>query len=182
MWDIECFNGAVEWEGDLVCAPSIPPGAASKSATTQFTRYSTNCNWTDSGKAFTARYYSEWYDGGDPTTDKTFPRLQLLSTDTAEAGGQGFALTVKTEKNWQAGVAVSTVDVTDFKVGTGYAETPYGTEPWGDPELPVKTIPLSNQKMKSMRAVLENSEPNGDFVINAMAVEMSPKYVNMKDE
>lgn len=178
-WDVDTYNGAVEIFGDLIVSPPL----ANNTNQTYLTRYSDACNWTDSGTPFTARYYSEWFDGGVPSVDKSFNRAQVFSTDTVEAGGQGFKLTVSTERDWAPGLTVDKfVDITDFKVGTAYGETPYDTQPYGDPELSEKVFPLSNQRCKSLRVVIENSEPNRNIAINAVSVEVQPKYVNMKDE
>lgn len=184
LWNIDCFGGVAETlEGDLLYAPMGQTAEITGSVPTlNIRRLSDYCNWTDSGTPFTARYFSEWYDNGDPATDKTFNRLAVFSTDTEDAGGQGFGLTIKTEKNWQPGLIVDTIDSDAFLEGRGYGQQPYGTTPYGDPELPVKVFPLSNQKVKSMRFVLENAEPNGDFVINGAELETATKYVNMKDE
>lgn len=178
-WDINCFNGACELDGDLLFAGGEDPDAT----TVTVRRLNENNNWTDTGVPFTARYYSEWYDAGVPSVDKSFDRAQVFSTDTSEAGGQGFKLTVRTERDWQQGLTVDEfTDLTDFKVDYGYGEQPYGSQPYGDPELAQKVLPLSNQRCKSLRLVLENSEPNRNFCINGVAVEINPKFVNMKDE
>ncbi len=178
-WTIDTYNGAVESFGDLIVAPPLSPTGDP----TYYTRLSMSCNWTDNGKPFTAKYFTEWYDGGVPAVDKSFNRAQIFSTDTSEAGGQGFKLTVSTERDWQPGLVVDKFeDLTDFKVDTGYAETPYDSQPYGDPELSDKVLPLSNQRCKSLRVVIENSEPNRNIAINGVAVEINPKFVNMKDE
>lgn len=181
VWDIDCYNGAAEYGDDLIFLPSLP-SATTPDAPVVAQRMSTACNWTDSGVPFTARYYTQWYDGGNPTTDKSFNRGQIFSTDTAEAGGQGFKLTVRSERDWQQGLTVDEMELLDFKVDHAYAEQPYDSQPYGDPELSEKVFPLSNQKMKSMRLVIENSEPNRNIAINGVSVEVAPKYVNMKDE
>jgi hypothetical protein len=188
VWNISILHGCTEYDGDLLvwAPPQVGPltnmfkmGAYDA----QLLRLSAKCNWTDSGKPFTARYFSEWYDAGIPSVDKSFDRAQIFSTDTREAGGQGFKLTVRTERDWQPGLTVDKFeDITDFKVDTGYAEQPYDSQPYGDPELSQKVLPLSNQRCKSLRLVVENSEPNRNFAINGVAVEVSPKFVNMKDE
>lgn len=177
-WNIDTFNGAAEYDGDLLVVPTNSPNETDG---VFIKRLSDGCNWTDSGVPFTARYYTQWYDDGDPGTDKSFNRLAVFSTDTEEAGGQGFSLTVRTEKNWGRGSTLDSFSTDAFKVGQGYAETPYATQPYGDPELPMKVFPLSNQKVKSLRVVLENAEPNRDFCINAVELESATKYLNMKD-
>lgn len=179
-WNIDCYSGAVEIEGELLCLPAVK---ANSQAPVTVLRMSDRCNWTDTGVPFTARYYSEWYDAGVPAVDKSFNRAQIFSTDTTEAGGQGFKLTVRTERDWQPGLTVDTfTDLTDFKVDHGYGEQAYDSQPYGDPELSEKVLPLSNQKAKSLRLVIENSEPNRNIAINAASIEINPKYVNMKDE
>lgn len=179
VWDIECFNGAVDYLGDLICAPSIPHPDGQDNELF-FTRYSDNCNWTDDGRPFTARYFSEWFDGGMPVLDKQFNRLAIFSNDNDEAGGQGFGLSIHTERDWIHGTRVQDFELDDFET-PGYGSQPYGSQPYGDPSRPYKVIPLGNQKVKSMRVVLENSEPNGNFSINAVALETTDTYDNSKD-
>lgn len=184
VWNIDIFYGVTELDDDLLTM-ATPPRLESRTNgyTNRVLRYSSKCNWTDSGSPFTARYFSEWYDAGAPSVDKSFDRCQVFSTDTKEAGGQGFKLTVSTERDWQPGLTVDKfTDLTDFKVGYGYAEQPYASQPYGDPELAQKVLPLSNQRCKSLRLVVENSESNRNFAINGVAVEINPKFTNMKDE
>lgn len=179
VWDMECYNGAVDYNGDLICAPSIPhPNAQDDEL--YFTRYSDNCNWTDAGRAFTARYFSEWFDNGMPLLDKQFNRLAIYSTDTEEAGGQGFSLSVHTERDWIHGSRLQDFGLTDFET-PGYGSQPYGSQPYGDPSRPYKVLSLGNQKVKSLRVVLENNEPNGNFCINAVGLETTDTYDNSKD-
>lgn len=178
VWDVDCYNGAVEDEnGDLLLAPGIPYDVT---AATQILRMSDKCNWTDSGRPFTTRFYSEWFDGGMPAVDKQFNRLLMYSTDTPQSGGQGFALRVRTERDWSVGSTVDQTDLVDFAI-SGWGETPWDSTPWGDPERPYKVLPLSNQKMRSVRVILENSEVNGDMCINALALESAEVYENAKD-
>lgn len=177
VWNIDTYNGAVEVDGDLVVAPPL----GSTSDPSYFIRISENCNWTDSGTAFTARYYSNWFDNSQPAVDKTFNHVTLFSTDTEEAGGQDFQLTVKTERDWSPGNVLYNKTLTDFRYGEGYAEQPYATTPYGDPERPYKMLPLGNDKVKSLRVILENSEANNDFVINAMELEGANPYSDSTD-
>jgi hypothetical protein len=187
VWDIDIYSGVTEnADGELV---TIDNGTQQllRPTDTNYTlylrRFNSRCNWTDTGKPFTARYYSEWYDAGVPALNKSFDRAAIFSTDTAEAGGQGFKLSVRTERDWQPGLTVDQFDdLTDFKVDYGYAEQPYDSQPYGDPELSCLVLPLSNQECKSLRLVLENSEPNRNFAINATAVELAAKFANMKEE
>ena len=177
-WTINCFNGGCELDGDFLFTGGDDPAATSAPVR----RLSLNNNWTDDGTAFTSRYYSEWYDAGSPAVDKSFNRAQVFSTDTLEAGGQNFQLDVSTERDWQPGLTVDRTTLLDFKYLHGYAEQSYDSQAYGDPELSQKVIPLSSQKAKSLRLVLENSEPNANIAINATNIEVNPKYVNMKDE
>jgi hypothetical protein len=181
VWGVDVSQGCFEMQGDLLYLH--PRSVDYRYASVEIMRLSDDFLWADSGVPFTARYYSEWYDAGAPAVHKSFDRAQIFSTDTTEAGGQGFKLTVRTERDWQPGLTVDTfTDLTDFKVDTGYAEQAYDSQPYGDPELSEKVLSLSNQKCKSLRLVLENSEPNRNFAINAVGVEVNTKYVNMKDE
>jgi hypothetical protein len=179
VWNIDCFNGAIETEeGDLVIAPALP---TTINAATTLIRLSDKCNFTDSGTAFTARYYSPWFDDGQPGVDKTYNRLDIFSTNTDGSGGQGFSLTVKTEKDWIAGATLQEAQISDFEVNGSYGNDGYAELPYGNPERPYKVLPLNNQKAKSLRVILENNEPNGDFCINALAIESANSYMNMKD-
>lgn len=187
VWDIDIYSGVTEnADGELI---TIDRGTAVLMSFSDGSPYTLNirrlnplCNWTDTGVPFTARWYSEWFDGGVPAVDKSFNRAQVFSTNT-ESIGQGFKLTVSTERDWQPGLTVDKfTDITDFKVDTGYAEQPYDSQPYGDPELSQKVFALSNQRCKSMRLVVENSEPNRNICISGAAIEVQPKYANMKDE
>lgn len=189
LWDVDIYGGATEVDGDLLMLDSsgfnkTRTDAFTATSYTQYiTRLTRNANWTDTGKPFTARYYSEWYDAGVPALNKSFDRAAIFSTDTKEAGGQGFKLSVRTERDWQPGLTVDQFDdLTDFKVDYGYAEQPYDSQPYGDPELSCLVLPLSNQECKSLRLVLENSEPNRNIAINATAIELAAKFANMKEE
>jgi len=177
-WSINCFNGGCELDRDFLFTGGEDPSAIRAS----IRRLSLNNNWTDDGVAFTSRYYSQWYDAGIPSVDKSFNRAQIFSTDTLEAGGQNFRLQFSTERDWQPGLTVDSSTIDDFKYQHGYSEQPYSFQAYGDPQLAQKVIPLSNQKAKSLRLVIENSEPNRNIAINATDIEINPKYVNMKDE
>lgn len=180
VWNIDCYNGAVEQGDDLVIASPTITSASELHVPQPFLRLSDVCNWTDNGRQFTARYYSEWFDNGVPLLDKQFNRLVLYSNDNSEAGGQNFALSVHTERDWMAGSRLQDFGMTDFQT-PGYGGAPYGSQPYGDPSRPYKVIPLSNQKVKSLRVVLENNEANGNFCINAMALETTDTYDQAKD-
>lgn len=173
VWDIDCFNGGVAHEGDFLFI------ARETSGGTNIMRMSDACNWTDNGKAFTMRYYSEWLDNGMPMVDKSYTRLSVFATDEVDTGGQSYALHVTTQRDWTSD-ELDDMDVEDFAV-SGYAGNGYASAPYADPSRPYKTIPLSTEKVKSLRIVLENSEPNGDICVTGMTLETSDSYENSKD-
>lgn len=125
------------------------------------------------------RYYSEWLDNGMPMVDKSYTRLSVFATDEVDTGGQSYALHVTTQRDWTSD-ELDDMDVEDFAV-SGYAGNGYASAPYADPSRPYKTIPLSTEKVKSLRIVLENSEPNGDICVTGMTLETSDSYENSKD-
>lgn len=173
VWDIDCFNGGVSYEGDFIFIQREAGGG------TIIMRMSDVCNWTDTGKAFTMRYYSEWLDNGMPMLDKQYARLTIFATDEVDSGGQSFDLHVTTQRDW-SGIALDDMDITDFDVA-GYAGDSYAETPYGNPTRPYKTIPLTTEKVKSLRIILENNEPNGDICVTGMTLETADSYENSKD-
>ncbi len=178
-WSIDCYNGAVEFKGDLIIAPSNDTAQIYTSASL-FKRLSDANNWTDSGEAFTARYFTEWFDNGAPMLDKQYNRLSIFATDSNSSGNSGFPLSVKTEVDWIPGRVLDSFDEEDLNTD-GYASTPYASAPYGDLRRSYKTLPLTDENVKSLRVVIEDSSPNNDICITAMAVEVTDTFDNATD-
>ncbi len=177
LWDIDLsFGAALSPDDDMLFIPKTEDTPGSYVHVLDPLG-----NWCDNGEAFTLSYYTPWQDEGDPGVDKSYPRLAVFSTD-AISSGQYFDIAVTTERNWVRGVPMDQQTDEDGTLsGFAYGEGLYGDGPYGGPGQGVKVFQLSNQRVKSIRAILENSQPNRDFAINGTEFSAAAKYTSMLD-
>jgi hypothetical protein len=123
---------------------------------------------SDSGAAIPVKLQAPFEDAGSPHLHKTFPRLTVFDGDNKSE----MSLTVKVEKDWDEGRIVQEFPLT-FRVGEGYANQPYATDPYGDGVIPDKDIPLGNIKAKSLRVTIEHENAAENPVINGWVLEYS---------
>jgi hypothetical protein len=131
----------------------------------------------DAFAAFDMCFSTPWEDLDDTTTSKSFIRAQVLST---EETSQNFVLETTTETDWKAGRPVGEFNLS-FMDGEGYAENPYATVPYGDPNVPDHVVPLTNHKAKSMRLVFRNDDPAEKPTISGWVLEVAANSRNAKE-
>ena len=117
-----------------------------------------------------------WQTDGDVFTDKNFIRFRLFA---ASETSQNFVMTAKFERNFRGGVWQS-ADLTF--TNSGYGDSEFGSQPFGDMNEMAQQVALSNQKALSVRAVLENSDPGEFPSITGWNFEIGENRKNMKQE
>lgn len=119
-------------------------------------------DYEDNVEAISWDYAPQWEALNQPGTLKTFLKLQLYSLE--EVQNNNFTITVKQEINYQKDAAIASFSLT--LTGSGYGQSPYGTDPYGDPANPTFEHDLARTKTKSIRTRFTNEEHQQNCVIS----------------
>jgi hypothetical protein len=129
---------------------------------------------TDNGESFTFRYASQWEDLEDPRTEKTFARLHV---DLAEGASQNADLTIKAEFDYLPGKPGVT-KVYPLRDSQGWGNRPWGSFAWGDKNQAHISLPLTNEKHRSMRVLFESEQ---NLAISGWSIEVQGAGAHSKN-
>jgi hypothetical protein len=128
---------------------------------------------TDGGTEFTFRYASQWEDLQDPRTEKTFARLHV---DLAEGASQNTDLTISTEYDYLQGKP-GTTNAYPLRDSQGWGNRAWGAFGWGDKNQTHISLPLTNEKHRSMRVIFESTQ---NLAISGWSIEAIPTGAHSK--
>lgn len=119
-------------------------------------------DYEDNDQPIEWEYGPQWEDLGEPGVLKKFLELQIFSLE--EVSNSDLNVVVRQEVNFQrdAGVSEFTMQIT----GSGYGQSQYGVDPYGDPINPRLKHELTRTRTYSTRTVFTNDEHQKNCVIS----------------
>lgn len=107
-------------------------------------------------------YAPQWEDLGQPAVLKKFLEVQVYSLE--EVQNNDFNIVIKQEMNYQAGAVQAEFMLT--LTGSGYGQSPYGVDPYGDPSNPNFKHDLARTRTRSTRTRFTNETAQQNCIIS----------------
>lgn len=117
-------------------------------------------------------YGPQWEHLGQPGVLKKFLELQVYTLE--DVPNNEFSLTVRQDINFQADGVVA--EFTLALTGSGYGQSAYGSDPYGDPSNPKFKHELYRGRVYSTRIGFYNNEPQQNAIVSGWEVLYTTPY------
>jgi len=115
---------------------------------------------------------SPWEAQGGPSLLKNYIEITIKSID--DLSNNDFAVTVDQEFNYLKGAVIASFDMSI--VASGYGDTGYGVDQYGDPGNPSTKHDLNRSKCTSTRVNFKNEEHQKNVIINGWEILYAADY------
>lgn len=173
QWDnINMIGGALLYGDELYFKGREVRSSTIVSDLKRFHNLNDAWDYQDNDEPIDWMYGPQWEDLKQPGVLKKFLKIEIFSLE--EVQNNEFTLTVQQEMNFQDGAVIAEFDID--MTGSGYGQSAYGTEPYGDPSNPKFFHDLARLRTVSTRTKFTNNEPQQNCVISGWEFLVATPY------
>lgn len=163
QWDnLNMIGGAILYGSEFYFKSRSLRSGSVVSELQRFHNLNDAYDYQDNHEPITWSYGPQWEHLNQPGVLKKFLKLEIFSLE--EVQNNDFAVTVQQEINFQDGAVIA--EFVMNLTGSGYGQSAYGSEPYGDPSNPKFFHDLARARTYATRTKFTNAEDHQNCVIS----------------
>ncbi len=173
-WEnLDMIAGACIYQDELYFkGRRLSPAVSIKSELMRFHNLNDAYDYQDNLEPVNWKYAPQWEHLGEPGVLKDF--LEILVYSLEQIQNNSFNLTIEQEINFQSDAPVTSFDLA--LTGSGYGQSPYGTDPYGDQAQPKFGHKLAGISVTSTRTIFKNNVAQENCVITGWELLYAATY------